>query len=121
MVMLLIRGTNSPLWPRLVLVPVFRGLSETGALCGRFADDLGKCLWIIGLGVGGLTSGWMRTVRRPAVTDLSSHTMPWSPGCLVWPQQPLPEAAPEPARIARLDVRRRDRLGSILHEYRHAA
>jgi hypothetical protein len=27
----------------------------------------------------------------------------------------------EPEQIARLDVRRRDRLGGILHEYPHAA
>jgi putative transposase len=37
------------------------------------------------------------------------------------PLQPLPEPITEPARLARLDVRRRDRLGGILHEYRQAA
>lgn len=37
------------------------------------------------------------------------------------PLQPLPEPVTEPARLARLDVRRRDRLGGVLHEYQHAA
>jgi len=34
---------------------------------------------------------------------------------------PLPEPIHDPEQIAHLDVRRRDRLGGILHEYRHAA
>jgi transposase InsO family protein len=33
----------------------------------------------------------------------------------------LPEPITDPGQIARLDVRRRDRLGGILHEYEHAA
>jgi transposase InsO family protein len=37
------------------------------------------------------------------------------------PLRPLPEPITDPERIAHLDVRRRDRLGGILHEYRHAA
>jgi transposase InsO family protein len=37
------------------------------------------------------------------------------------PLQPLPDPITEPARLARLDVRRHDRLGGILHEYRQAA
>jgi putative transposase len=37
------------------------------------------------------------------------------------PLRPLPEPVTEPARIARLNVRRRDRLGGVLHEYKHAA
>ncbi len=37
------------------------------------------------------------------------------------PLQPLPEPITDPDRLARLDVRRRDRLGDILHEYEHAA
>jgi transposase InsO family protein len=37
------------------------------------------------------------------------------------PLRPLPEPITEPARLAHLDVRRRDRLGGILHEYQHAA
>ena len=35
--------------------------------------------------------------------------------------RPLPEPITDPERIAHLDVRRRDRLGGTLHEYRHAA
>jgi putative transposase len=36
------------------------------------------------------------------------------------PLRPLPEPITDPERIAHLDVRRRDRLGGTLHEYRHA-
>ncbi|GGM62378.1 hypothetical protein GCM10011608_54400 [Micromonospora sonchi] len=37
------------------------------------------------------------------------------------PLHPLPAQIGEPDKIARLDIRRRDRLGGILHEYEHAA
>jgi hypothetical protein len=33
----------------------------------------------------------------------------------------LPPAITDPQKIARLDIRRRDRLGGLLHEYEHAA
>jgi len=36
------------------------------------------------------------------------------------PLRPLPQPIIEPDRLDRLDIRRRDRLGGILHEYRHA-
>nr|WP_007516018.1 integrase core domain-containing protein [Pseudofrankia saprophytica] len=37
------------------------------------------------------------------------------------PLQPLPEPITDPNRLAHLDIRRRDRLAGILHEYEHAA
>ncbi|MEU8690439.1 integrase core domain-containing protein [Streptomyces sp. NPDC048665] len=37
------------------------------------------------------------------------------------PLQPLPEPITDPVQMARLDIRRRDRLGGIPHEYQHAA
>jgi putative transposase len=37
------------------------------------------------------------------------------------PLCPPPSPIADPAQIARLDIRRRERLGGILHEYRHAA
>jgi hypothetical protein len=37
------------------------------------------------------------------------------------PLHPLPRAITDPGQIARLDIRRRERLGGILHEYEHAA
>jgi hypothetical protein len=37
------------------------------------------------------------------------------------PLTPLPEPITDPDRITRLDIRRRGRLGGILHEYEHAA
>ena len=37
------------------------------------------------------------------------------------PLHPLPAPIADPEQIARLDIRRRDRLGGILYEYEHAA
>jgi putative transposase len=37
------------------------------------------------------------------------------------PLRPLPQPITEPDQLDRLDIRRRDRLGGIVHEYRHAA
>jgi putative transposase len=37
------------------------------------------------------------------------------------PLRPLPQPIIEPDRLGYLDIRRRDRLGGILHEYRQAA
>ncbi len=37
------------------------------------------------------------------------------------PLRPLPQPITEPDPLGRLDIRRRDRLGGILHEYQHAA
>ena len=37
------------------------------------------------------------------------------------PLQPLPVPLVSPGQIASLDIRRRDRLGGVLHEYRQAA
>jgi putative transposase len=37
------------------------------------------------------------------------------------PLQPLPEPITDLATVAHLDIRRRDHLGGIIHEYEHAA
>lgn len=37
------------------------------------------------------------------------------------PLRPLPAPIVQPNRLAHLDVRRRDRLSGILHEYHHVA
>jgi hypothetical protein len=37
------------------------------------------------------------------------------------PLHPPPPPIADPARIALLDIRRRDYLGGILHQYQHAA
>jgi transposase InsO family protein len=37
------------------------------------------------------------------------------------PLRPLPAPIADPEKITRLDIRRHERLGGILHEYRHAA
>jgi len=37
------------------------------------------------------------------------------------PLRPAPEPFTEPSRLDQLDILRRDRLGGVLHEYRHTA
>jgi hypothetical protein len=37
------------------------------------------------------------------------------------PQRPLPPPITKPGQLRHLDIRRRDRLSDILHEYHHAA
>jgi hypothetical protein len=37
------------------------------------------------------------------------------------PLHPLPKPITDPDTITRLDIRRRDRLGGVLHEYENAA
>ncbi|MET7518646.1 hypothetical protein ABZS88_35430 [Streptomyces sp. NPDC005480] len=37
------------------------------------------------------------------------------------PLHPLPHVIADPGQITRLDIRRRERLGGIFHEYEHAA
>ncbi|MGH3281892.1 MAG: integrase core domain-containing protein [Trebonia sp.] len=83
---------------------------------------------------------WVQTCRR----ELLDRTLTWNQSHLLHalrefehfcnghrphqgianarPLQPLPEPLADPDRIACLyDIRRRDRLGGVLHEYRHAA
>jgi hypothetical protein len=37
------------------------------------------------------------------------------------PLRPVPDPVPDPGSTARLDIRRRDRLGGLIHEYRRVA
>ncbi|MBQ0906038.1 integrase [Micromonospora sp. U21] len=37
------------------------------------------------------------------------------------PLHPLPAQVADPNKLARLPIRRHDRLGGVLHEYKHAA
>ena len=82
---------------------------------------------------------WVRTCRR----ELLDRTLIWNQRHLLYalrefetfynehrahqgianarPLKPLPEPVTDPGQLARLDIRRRDRLGGILHEYDHAA
>lgn len=82
---------------------------------------------------------WVRTCRR----ELLDRTLIWNQAHLLHalrefechyndhrphralrqaaPLRPVPEPITEQARIIHLDVRKRDRLGGILHEYEHAA
>ena len=82
---------------------------------------------------------WVRTCRR----ELLDRTLIWNQRHLLYalhefetfynehrphqgianarPLEPLPEPITDPDRLARLAIRRRDRLGGILREYEHAA
>jgi transposase InsO family protein len=82
---------------------------------------------------------WVRTCRR----ELLDRTLLWNQRHLLHalreyevfynthrlhqgignarPLAPLPEPITDPDRLADLNIHRRDRLGGIFHEYRHAA
>jgi hypothetical protein len=82
---------------------------------------------------------WVRTCRR----ELLDRTLVWNQRHLlhvlreyetfynahrphqgianVRPLAPLPEPISDPDQLALLRIRRRDRLGGLLHEYEHAA
>ena len=82
---------------------------------------------------------WVQTCRR----ELLDRTLIWNQSHLLYalgefeqfynghrphqgianarPLQPLPVPLVSPDQIASLDIRRRDRLGGVLHEYQHAA
>jgi hypothetical protein len=86
-----------------------------------------------------ITERWIQTCRR----ELLDRTLIWNPRHLLHtlrefehfynghrphqgienarPLNPLPAPITDPVRIAQLDIRRRDRLGGVLHEYQHAA
>jgi transposase InsO family protein len=90
-------------------------------------------------GVNSVVERWVRTCRR----ELLGRTLIWNQARLLRalrefehfydghrphqgianarPLDPLPAQLTNLDRIARLDVRGRDRLGGILHEYEHAA
>jgi transposase InsO family protein len=86
-----------------------------------------------------ITERWVQTCRR----ELLDRTLIWNHRHLLHalrefeqfynghrphqgianarPLQPLPTPITDPGRIARLDIRKRTRLGGIFHEYEHAA
>jgi transposase InsO family protein len=67
---------------------------------------------------------WNHTHLLHALREFESHYNQHRPHRTLHqsaPLRPIPEPITEKARIIQLDVRRRDRLGGILHEYEHAA
>ncbi len=86
-----------------------------------------------------IMEGWVQTCRR----ELLDRTLIWNQRHLLHalrefeqfynghrphqgianarPLYPLPPPIADPDKTTRLDIRRRDRLGGILHEYEHAA
>jgi putative transposase len=112
------------------------------ALFDRILSDTGIAIVLTGIRVPRMNSimeRWVRTCRR----ELLDRTLIWNEShlrhCLRQfefhynehrPHQAIRQAAPlravpppitDPERIARLDIRRNDRLGGIIHEYQHAA
>ena len=112
------------------------------ALFDRILTDTGIEIVLTGVRMPRMNSimeRWVRTCRR----ELLDRTLIWNERhlrhCLRQfelhynehrPHQAMRQAAPlravpapitDPDRIARLDIRRNDRLGGIIHEYQHAA
>ena len=112
------------------------------ALFDRILTDSGIEVVLTGVHMPRMNSimeRWVRTCRR----ELLDRTLIWNEQhlrhCLRQfefhdnehrPHQAMCQAAPlrvvpspitDPDRIARLDIRRNDRLGGIIHEYQHAA
>jgi hypothetical protein len=66
---------------------------------------------------------WNESHLRRALREFEQHHNAHRPHQAMNQAAPL-RAVPEPlgpGQIARLDIRRRDRLGGVIHEYRHAA
>jgi transposase InsO family protein len=86
-----------------------------------------------------ITERWIQSCRR----ELLDRTLVWNQAHLLYvlreyerhynvhrphrgiasarPLRPLPDPITVPGHLARLDIRRRDRLGGIIHEYEQAA
>ncbi len=112
------------------------------ALFDRILADAGIDIVLSGVRVPHMNSimeRWVRTCRR----ELLDRTLIWNEShlrhCLhqfelhynehrahqalrqAAPLRPVPAPITDPGRLARLDIRRSDRLGGIIHEYQHAA
>ena len=67
---------------------------------------------------------WNQTHLLHALHEFETHYNEHRPHRTLHQAAPLrltPEPTTEQAQIVHLDIRRRDRLGGILHEYEHAA
>nr|WP_246096030.1 integrase core domain-containing protein [Streptomyces botrytidirepellens] len=116
---------------------------------GKFPDLFGAVLKDAGIDVvlsgiqmprmNSITERWIQTCRR----ELLDRTLIWNQRHLLHtlrefeqfcnghrphqgianarPLHPLPTSIDDPDALARLDIRRHDRLGGILHAYQHAA
>ncbi|MET8412888.1 integrase core domain-containing protein [Streptomyces sp. NPDC005195] len=67
---------------------------------------------------------WNERHLRHALREFEQHHNAHRPHQAMNQAAPLravPEPITDPGRITRLDIRRHDRLGGVIHEYRHAA
>ncbi|MGO9219977.1 MAG: integrase core domain-containing protein [Streptosporangiaceae bacterium] len=111
-------------------------------LSGAILADAGIDVVLSGVRMPGMNSimgRWVQTCRR----ELLDRTLIWNQSHLLHalrefeqscnghrphqgianarPLSPLPVPLVVPDQIATLDIRRRDRLGGVLHEYHHVA
>ncbi|GGN96083.1 hypothetical protein GCM10011579_097130 [Streptomyces albiflavescens] len=67
---------------------------------------------------------WNEPHLRYALREFERHHNAHRPHQAMHQAAPLcavPEPITDPERVTRLDVRRNDRIGGVIHEYRHAA
>jgi transposase InsO family protein len=67
---------------------------------------------------------WVQTCRRELLDRTLKHYNSHRPHrgiANARPLYPLPVPVTDPEQIARPDIRRRERLGDLLHEYQHTA
>ncbi|MGW1915721.1 integrase core domain-containing protein [Streptomyces sp. NPDC002076] len=67
---------------------------------------------------------WNERHQRHPLRQFEQHHNTHRPHQAMHQAAPLraaPEPITDPGRISRLDIRRRDRLSGVIHEYRHAA
>jgi transposase InsO family protein len=105
---------------------IFRGAGITTVLTGIRMPRMNAIAerWVKTLRVELLDRAliWNETHLRPTLREYEHYNLHRTHRSLATaaPLRGLPERL-EPDRIERLAVRRQDRLGGVIHEYRHAA
>lgn len=141
--------TSPILWDRADVSPVVsHNLPYRKRTCSRlgaenpFLGNTGIHVMLTGVRMprmNSLTERWVQTCRH----ELLDRTLIWNERHLshalreferhhhahrphqamrqAAPLRAVPEAITDPERVTRLNIRRNDRIGGVIHEYRHAA